>query len=84
GWVFLICRPRQDFRLEIISLPNQDSLLALPEPGPGLLICDLWEHAYYLRYNNRRADWMQAWWGLVNWPYVGERLRGVKEGRKQL
>lgn len=84
GWVFLVCRPRRDFRLEILTLPGHDSVLEQPEPAPGLLICDVWEHAHYLGYHNRRADWLKAWWDLVNWPYVGERLQGVREGRKQL
>ena len=84
GWVFLVAKPRQDSKLEILSLPNQDSLLEQAEPSPGLLCCDLWEHAHYLRYNNRRADWLAAWWGIVHWEYVSERLAGIKAGRKQL
>jgi superoxide dismutase, Fe-Mn family len=84
GWAFLVAYPRRDFRLGIVTLPNQDSLLTLDEPSPGLLACDLWEHAYYLRYNNRRADWLKAWWGVINWPYVGERYAGILAGRKQL
>lgn len=84
GWAFLVAHPRRDFALEILTLPNQDSLLTLAEPSPGLLTCDLWEHAYYLKYNNRRADWLKAFWGIVNWPYVGERYEGVKAGKKQL
>ena len=84
GWVFLVCRPKQGFRLEILTLANQDSVLSLPEPAPGLLLCDLWEHAYYLRYQNRRADWLRAWWDVVHWDHVAERLRGIREGRHQL
>jgi Fe-Mn family superoxide dismutase len=84
GWAFLVAHPRRDFALEILTLPNQDSLLTLPKPSPGLLTCDLWEHAYYLKYNNRRADWVKAFWSLVNWPYVAERFAGVKAGKKQL
>ena len=84
GWVFLVAHPKQDFRLEILTLPNQDSLLTLDEPSPGLLACDLWEHAYYLKYNNRRADWLKAWWDVVHWDYVGERLAGIRAGKKQL
>jgi Fe-Mn family superoxide dismutase len=84
GWVFLDAHPLRDFKLEIITLPNQDSLLTLGEPSPGLIACDVWEHAYYLRYNNRRAEWLKAWWGLVNWPYVAERYAGIRAGRKQL
>lgn len=84
GWVFLVARPKQDFRLEIFTRPNQDSVLLEPEPAPGLLCCDLWEHAYYLKHRNVRADWLRSFWNVVNWPYVGERLQGVHEGRKQL
>lgn len=84
GWAFLVAHPTRNFALEILTLPNQDSLLTLPEPSPGLLTCDLWEHAYYLRYNNRRADWVKAFWSIVNWPYIGERFEGIKAGRKQL
>jgi Fe-Mn family superoxide dismutase len=84
GWVFLVCRPKQGYRLEILTLPNHDSVLSFPEPAPGLLICDVWEHAYYLKYHNRRADWLKAWWDIVDWDYVAERLQGIREGRKQL
>ena len=81
GWAFLVAHPRQDFALEILTLPNQDSLLAQAEPSPGLVACDLWEHAYYLKYNNRRADWIKAFWSIVDWPYVGERYAGVRRAR---
>ncbi len=84
GWVFLVAKPARDFALEIVTLPNQDSVLTLPEPSPGLLACDLWEHAYYLKHNDRRGDWLRAWWGLVDWTYVGERLAGIHAGKKQL
>ncbi|MBY0612987.1 MAG: superoxide dismutase [Beijerinckiaceae bacterium] len=84
GWVFLVCRPKRSFKLEILTLPNQDSVLLQEEPAPGLLACDLWEHAYYLKHRNARAAWLKAWWDVVNWPYIGERLAGVKAGKKQL
>lgn len=84
GWAFLVVHPTQQFKLEILTLPNQDSVLELDCPSPGLLACDLWEHAYYLNYRNRRADWLSAWWDIVNWDYVGERLAGVHAGRQQL
>lgn len=84
GWVFLVARPHRDYRLEILTLANQDSVLTSPDPAPGLLICDVWEHAYYLRYQNRRAEWLQAFWQVVNWDYVGARLEGVRRGRRQL
>jgi Fe-Mn family superoxide dismutase len=84
GWVFLVVHPTQNFKLEIFTLPNQDSVLGLDRPSPGLLACDLWEHAYYLTYNNRRADWLKAWWDVVHWDYVGGWLAGVHAGKKQL
>jgi Fe-Mn family superoxide dismutase len=84
GWVFLVAHPKENFRLEILTLPNQDSVLELDHPSPGLLACDVWEHAYYLKHRNRRADWLRAWWDVVHWDYVGERLAGIHAGRKQL
>ena len=75
GWVFLSCDPQASFMLEIEALPNQDTVL-----GSGripLLACDLWEHAYYLKYNNRRPQWLHAWWDIVNWSRVAERLVSV-------
>jgi Fe-Mn family superoxide dismutase len=81
GWAFLVARPKQDFKLEILTLPNQDSPLSLPDSPPVLLACDLWEHAYYLKYNNRRPEWLKAWWGVVNWDHAGQRLAALREGK---
>jgi superoxide dismutase, Fe-Mn family len=72
GWAFLVIEPSAG-RLKIVSLPNQDSVL-----GDGtrpLLCCDVWEHAYYLKYRNRRADYLAAWWNVVAWDAVDERHR---------
>jgi Fe-Mn family superoxide dismutase len=81
GWAFLVVNPPTD-RLEIMSLPNQDSVLL---PGlPGLLCCDVWEHAYYLKYRNRRADYLAAWWHVVAWDVVDERLRAVRAGTSHI
>jgi Fe-Mn family superoxide dismutase len=77
GWAFLVMSASRQ-RLEIVSLPNQDSVL---EHGtPGLLCCDVWEHAYYLKYRNRRADYLSAWWKVVAWDVVDERLRDAMVG----
>ncbi|MBV8613939.1 MAG: superoxide dismutase [Acetobacteraceae bacterium] len=81
GWVFLVMDPRAK-RLEILTLPNQDSVLLIGKPA--LLANDLWEHAYYLKHRNRRPEYLKAWWGVVNWRYVGERPQGIREGKKQL
>jgi Fe-Mn family superoxide dismutase len=72
GWVFLACTARSASELEIVSLPNQDTVLS--NGRVPLLACDLWEHAYYLKYNNRRPQWLHAWWDVVNWTRVAERL----------
>ena len=77
GWVWLCVNTAQGNRLEIVTLPNQDSWIG--SPLRGLLTCDLWEHAYYLRYHNRRADWMKEWWQVVDWQAVDERYRAVME-----
>jgi Fe-Mn family superoxide dismutase len=79
GWAFLVGDPVTD-RLEILTLPNQDSVLTLGKFG--LLCCDLWEHAYYLTYRNRRAEWLRAWWDIVDWQVVGQRLTAMRTGAK--
>jgi Fe-Mn family superoxide dismutase len=72
GWAFLVRDPSSE-RLKIVALPNQDSVLA--QGTPVLLCSDVWEHAYYLKYRNRRADYLAAWWNVVAWDAVDERLR---------
>ena len=70
GWTWVIERP--DGRLAIDSTPNQDTpLMKGEEPLFGL---DVWEHAYYLKYQNRRADYINAWWNVVDWAAIGKRL----------
>ena len=74
GWAWLILRP--DGRLAVTSTANQDNpLMDLPgiERGRPLLGLDVWEHAYYLAYQNRRPDYIEAWWPLVNWNEVNRR-----------
>ncbi|MDP3881920.1 MAG: superoxide dismutase [Nanoarchaeota archaeon] len=68
GWAWLIIN--QNKELEIISTPNQDS--PLMEGKIPLLGVDVWEHAYYLKYQNKRADYIREWWSVVNWKKVNE------------
>jgi len=65
GWVWLI---KKGGKLEIISLPNQDN--PLMEGLTPVFGCDVWEHSYYLLYQNRRPDYLKAWWNVVNWPEI--------------
>lgn len=81
GWAFLMVNPATK-RLEILTLPNQDSVLL--HQRPGLLACDVWEHAYYLRYQNRRADYLDAWWNVVAWDVVSRRFDNFLAGKQQL
>lgn len=73
GWAWLIVK---DGKLEVSSTPNQDNPLmdVADVKGTPLLGCDVWEHAYYLHYQNRRADYLAAFWNLVNWNKVAERF----------
>lgn len=73
GWAWLILK---DGKLEVSSTPNQDNPLmdVTDAKGTPLLCCDVWEHAYYLHYQNRRADYLAAFWNLVNWEKVASRL----------
>lgn len=74
GWVWLVELP--DGSLKIFSTPNQDNpLMPVSEiQGKPLLALDVWEHVYYLRYQNRRADYVDAYWNVVNWSKVEEFL----------
>jgi superoxide dismutase, Fe-Mn family len=73
GWAWLIVK---DGKLEVSSTPNQDNPLmdVADVKGTPILGCDVWEHAYYLNYQNRRADYLAAFWNVVNWSKVAERM----------
>lgn len=75
GWAWLIQKDNK--KLEIISTPNQDNpLMDIAEKrGTPLLALDVWEHAYYLKYQNKRADYVDGWWNVVNWDEVAAKLR---------
>lgn len=73
GWAWLI---KQDGKLKITSSPNQDNPLmdVAEEKGTPLLCLDVWEHAYYLHYQNRRPDYINAFWNIVNWDFVAKNM----------
>lgn len=78
GWAWLIVK---DGKLEVSSTPNQDNpLMDVAEvKGAPILGVDVWEHAYYLKYQNKRADYLAAFWNVVNWKKVAERFDSVSK-----
>ncbi len=72
GWAWLV--KNKDSKLEVYSTANQDS--PLMQGHTPILGLDVWEHAYYLKYQNRRPDYISAWWNVVNWDEVAARLKG--------
>jgi Fe-Mn family superoxide dismutase len=69
GWAWLVVK---EGKLSIVSTPNQNPPLL--DGQTALLGLDVWEHAYYLKYQNRRGDYAESWWNVVNWPNVAERF----------
>jgi Fe-Mn family superoxide dismutase len=74
GWAWVVAD--KGGKLTIESTPNQDTPLS--EKKTPILGVDVWEHAYYLKYQNRRADYLAAWWNVVNWAEVSKRLEGAR------
>jgi Fe-Mn family superoxide dismutase len=72
GWAWLV---HDGSGLAVVSTPNQDSPISNGQTP--LLGVDVWEHAYYLKYQNRRPDYLDAWWNVVNWPKVAEGFAAV-------
>jgi Fe-Mn family superoxide dismutase len=77
GWAWLIV---QDSKLVVTSTPNQDNPLmdVADQKGTPILGLDVWEHAYYLKYQNRRPEYIDNWWNVVNWEEVANRFTAVK------
>jgi len=73
GWGWLVA---SGGKLDVIARPNQDS--PLMEGKTPLLGVDVWEHAYYLKYQNRRPDYLSAWWNTINWQAVAQRYGSAK------
>jgi Fe-Mn family superoxide dismutase len=75
GWAWVVAAG--DGSVSIVSTPNQDT--PVMEGKSPILGLDVWEHAYYLKYQNRRADYISAWWNVVNWPKVAELYAAAKK-----
>jgi Fe-Mn family superoxide dismutase len=82
GWAWLIHDPKAG-KLAITSTPNQDNpLMDLPgiQRGTPIIGLDVWEHAYYLKYQNKRPDYVKAFWNVVNWTEAGKRYEAARKG----
>ena len=77
GWIWLVIS--KSGRLKVVSTPNQDNpLMDIAEvKGFPLFGLDVWEHAYYLKYQNRRVDYIESFWKVINWNYVNERFNNI-------
>jgi len=76
GWVWLVGKPNG--AVQILTTPNQDSPIS--QGWFPIFGNDVWEHAYYLRYNNRRPEYLQAWWNVANWEEINVRYESLKSG----
>jgi Fe-Mn family superoxide dismutase len=74
GWAWVVVK---DGVLSVTSTPNQDNPL-MDGAGTPILGIDVWEHAYYLKYQNKRADYLTAWWNIVNWDAVAQRFAAAR------
>jgi superoxide dismutase, Fe-Mn family len=74
GWAWVILK--KDNKLDVVSTPNQDNpLMDISEAkGQPLFGLDVWEHAYYLKYQNKRPDYISAWWSVMNWDFINTRF----------
>ncbi len=80
GWVFVTVTP--EGKLALVSKPNQDT--PIMDGGRVLFGNDVWEHAYYLKYQNRRPEYLKAWWDVVNWKAIGDRYAAAKDGKLKI
>ena len=74
GWVWLVMA--KGGKIEVISTPNQDN--PMTDGLEPIMVNDVWEHAYYLRYHNRRPEYLGAWWSVVNWDNIAARYNAAK------
>ena len=74
GWSWLVLT--KDGKLDVVSTPNQDN--PIMDGAKPIMGVDVWEHAYYLKYQNRRKDYLDAWWNVVNWDEIGARYAKAK------
>jgi superoxide dismutase, Fe-Mn family len=78
GWAWLVTDGN---KLAITTTPNQDSPISKPnEEQTPIFGIDVWEHAYYLKYQNRRPEYIKAFWNVINWDYAADRYAGTSKG----